>query len=253
MIVDGHVHVGAWNEPSFSGRATSLDDCVRVMRDSGISGALVMPTDQGDNEGLRRAILAHDGVDVALRLNAWVAPDDPDNAGWMDRHAEDIAAIKIHPSLLRRKPTDPVFDPFYARAKAHGWPVLIHTGRWQEMSGWPLALEVARAWPEVSFVLCHMGGDSTDLVEGVVSALAAADGPGNAFLGTESIRQYWVVDHAAKTLGAHRLVFGSDYNLNHPRSFIAVVEAMELSEAERETVLSGTLQGLLPARHRFSV
>lgn len=256
MILDGHVHVGPWKEPSFSGRATDLAHCVEVLRESGIGGALVMPTDRAENEGLLAALRAWEGqrggADPILRFNAWVDPLDPGNLPWLEAHAREIAALKIHPSFVRKPPTDPVYEPHLDAAAAHGWPVLVHCGRWQEMSSWRFGVELARRHPTVSFVLCHMGGDSTDLVQGVVDALSAEDGPRNAWLGTESIRQYWIVGAAIERLGADRVIFGSDYNLNHPRSFLAVVEALHLPKPQAQAVLGDNLDGLLPEALRFS-
>ena len=250
MILDGHVHVGRWREPSFSGRETDLDDAVRVMAESGVHGALVMPTDEGDNEGLLAAVGEYRGQ-VALRLCAWVDPGRPANLAWMEAHVTDLAALKIHPSFLRLRPTDPALWPWFRLAAKHGLPVLVHCGRWQEMSSWRFGLELAVGHPDVNLILCHMGGDGTDLIEAVVAALSAKGAPTNVWLGTESIRQYWSVQRAAHRLGAGRLIFGSDYNLNHPRSFLAVVYALALSAEDRAAVLGGNLQRLLPASQKF--
>ncbi len=223
-----------------------------MFRESGVGGALVMPTDTADNAGLLAEIAAHGDADgVALRFNAWVDPRGAGNLDWIEAHADGIAALKIHPSFLRMRPTDDGFGPYLRAAATHGWPVLVHCGRWQEMSSWRFGVELGLRHPDVDFVLCHMGGDSTDLIEGVVDALAAADGPANVYLGTESIRQYWIVGHAAERLGADRLIFGSDYNLNHPRSFIAVVDALNLSGEDAAKVFCGNLNRLLPAAQRF--
>jgi predicted TIM-barrel fold metal-dependent hydrolase len=250
MIIDAHAHVGQWLEPSFSNRETTLADADSDFSASGVDAALVMPTDQADNAGLLSAIQAHSGAPVSYRFCAWIDPRDSANLEWVEQNLAHIAALKVHPSFLRMRPTDSSLDPTYELAAVHGYPVLVHCGRWQEMSSWKFGVEIAERHPQTNFILCHMGGDSTDLIEATVDALAS-DGPTNAYLGTESIRQYWIVQHAVDRLGAERLIFGSDYNLNFPKAFVAVIDALRLSDADRVQVLGGNLNRLLPANQRF--
>ncbi len=252
MILDGHTHVGVWNEPSFSGRATDLADAVEVLAATGVRGALTMPTDQADNAGLLAAIESRDpSAAVGFRLCAWIDPRSEDNLEWIRQHASRIAGLKVHPSLVRTRPDDARYVPFLELAAQHGLPVLLHCGRWQEMSSYRFGVDLAQAHPAVAFILCHMGGDSTDLIEATVDALVAPGAPDNVWLGTESIRQYWSVQHAVDRLGPARLIFGSDYNLNHPGSFLAVIDALKLDASGRAAILGSNLNGLLPAAHRF--
>lgn len=246
-VIDGHVHVGRWRTPDFSGRATEVEDAARLYAELGYTSALVMPTDTGENARLLDGLLASS---FPFRFCAWIDPADPAAAAFLDERRDDVAALKVHPSFLRRRADDEVFEPFYRWGAAHGTPVLVHCGRWLEMASWRFPLAAAVRHPDVAFVLCHMGGDGTDLVEGAVEGVLAS-GADNVFFGTESIRQYWIVRHAISRLGPERVIFGSDYNLNHPRSFEAVVDALDLPPAARERVFFHNLNELLPAALRL--
>lgn len=246
-IVDGHAHVGRWRSSAFSGRATTLADAEALYRRLGYAGALVMPTDEADNRGLLEAIEASS---FPFRFCLWIDPEDDELPAFAEARADRIAALKIHPSLVGRRCTDAGFDRWFDWAAERGVPVLVHCGRWQEMASWRLGLERAEARPDVTLILCHMGGDGSDLVEETVGGLAERELP-NVRLGTESIRQYWVVQRAVDRLGARPLIFGSDYNLNHPRSFQAVVEALEVDEEARRGILADHLDAVLPSHLRF--
>ncbi|HIA01177.1 MAG TPA: hypothetical protein EYN06_08895 [Myxococcales bacterium] len=251
MIIDGHAHVGRWKESTFSARETHLSDADADFAASGVGGALVMPTDEADNAGLLAAISSRSGNEpINYRFCAWVDPRDEQNQPWIEANASRIAALKIHPSFLRMRPTDSALKSTYELAAKHSWPVLVHCGRWQEMSSWKFGVEVAQNHPQTNIIMCHMGGDSTDLIEATVDALCGS-GPTNAYLGTESIRQYWIVRHAVDRLGASRIIFGSDYNLNYPAAFVAVVDALGLNSDDRSAVLGSNLNGLLPESNRF--
>ena len=242
-VFDAHVHVGRWATPDFAGRDSNLADVARVLSAAGVTGALVMPTDSRDNDGVLAAVNAHVGV-PGLRFAAWVDPADDRAMPFVQDHAHEIRALKIHPSFARRPVTDPGFAPFLDVAEARGWPVVLHCGRWREVAGWELALEVAAARPALPFILSHMGGDSPSLVLGAATAIRDR-GLRNAWLGSESIREYWLVRQALDLVGPERVVFGSDHNLNHPGSFLAVVEALGLDPASRARVLGGNARALV--------
>ncbi len=251
QVFDAHVHVGRWLTQDFAGRASDLSDVAQVLRSCGITGALVMPTDAGDNEGLLHEVIRHQdtpGAAPALFFAAWVRPGDDSLIDFLSENLSRIHALKMHPSFNRLPITDAAYTPFLGLAERHRLPVVVHCGRWQEVAGYGLALEAAERHPDLPFILSHMGGDAPALVLGAAQAICER-GLSNAFLGTESIREYWLVGQALDLVGPERLVFGSDHNLNHPASFLAVIEALGLAPAERSMVLGGNAMRLL-ARER---
>ncbi len=249
MIIDAHAHVGSWREPGFASRTTSFDDAVALYGALDFQGALVMPTDTGDNAALLASVKAHEGT-PQFRFAYWIDPNAANNLAAFDACSSDVAALKVHPSFLRRPITDADFEPFFERAVALGLPVVVHCGRWREVAGFSLALDVAEHFPDLNIVLSHMGGDEPLLVRETVAAIQER-ALTNVFLGTESLRQYWVVQEALDALGSRRLVFGSDYNLNYPAAFLAVIRALDVDEVGRQRILGGNLNKLLPRAHRF--
>jgi predicted TIM-barrel fold metal-dependent hydrolase len=238
---DAHVHVGAWRTPDFAGHASGLDDVRRVLAESGITGALVMPTDDGDNPGLLGALEASHGTEAGpeLLMAAWCDPHRPDETmAFLESAGDRVRALKCHPSFARLPLTAPAYRPFLAYARDHDLPVVTHCGRWREVAGWEIALAAAEAFPTVPFVLSHMGGDGPLLVAGAAAAIRER-GLFHAYLGTESIREPWVVDRALEMVGPERLVFGSDHNLNHPAAFLAVIDALHLTPAAKTRILGG--------------
>lgn len=249
QVFDAHVHVGRWLTLDFAGRESDLTDVTRVLASAGVTGALVMPTDEGDNAGLLREVVHFgnaDGAMLALFFAAWIRPSDDSLHDFLENNLSLVRALKIHPSFNRLPLTDPTYEPYLNLAEVARWPVIVHCGRWREVAGWEKALEVAERHPEVPFILAHMGGDSPSLVMGAARAIRER-GLFNAYLGTESIREYWLVARALDLVGPERIVFGSDHNLNHPASFLAVIEALGLSPMEKNLILGGNAARLLGA------
>jgi len=242
-IFDAHVHVGKWLTPDFHGRESDLHDVADTLDRTGIEGALAMPTDAGDNAGLLAEMKDYRGK-VDFLFAAWIDPTDTNLNGFLKANAGTIRALKFHPSFSRTPITDDTFRPFLEYAGDNGLPAVVHCGRWLEKAGYELALEAATRYQTVPFILSHMGGDSPGLVMGAANAVSDRRLE-NVYLGTESIREYWLVGRALELVGPERIVFGSDHNLNHPASFIAVVDALDLPAADRDLILGGNARRLL--------
>ena len=179
---------------------------------------------------------------------AWVDPSHPGMMSFLDENIDDIAALKLHPSFLKIPPDAPEITPYWQWAEQHERPVVVHCGRWQEMSSYRFCVKIAQQYPTVSVIAAHMGGDSPDLVQATIEA---AKGLSNLYLGTESIRQPWLIQRAVDELGAQQVIFGSDYNLNSPRSFKCIIDDLTLDDAQRRAILSENINRLLPAGLKF--
>lgn len=248
--IDGHVHVGHWNLEDFAGQGTTLRQAQWVYARWNWAGALVCSTDRAENLVLLETLESAPASPVCWRMAWWACPKRDKDLGALREQVSRVAALKIHPSLSRLPVTDPSFAPYLALAEDQGLPVVVHCGRWREMAGFELALQAARLHPGTSFVLGHMGGDSPALVKGAVEAVVE-DRMDNVFFGTESIREPWLLEHAVRELGSDRLVFGSDYNLNHPEPFRRLIEVLDLTDAQREDIFRNNINRLMREGKKF--
>jgi predicted TIM-barrel fold metal-dependent hydrolase len=230
-VIDGHVHVGQWSE-RFFGLKVGLAEVDAVLSSCGVEGAAVTATDLRDNESLFRDI-------QSARLRYWFFPwINPAGAGGLralEEWGPAVAGLKFHPSCDGVRITDPRCGPYLEFARLKRLPVMVHCGRWQEMSSYRYALDVAGRYPDLQFLFAHMGGDEPGLVRATYEALAAG-GPANVRLGMEGIREYWLIRRAIDALGPHRIVWGSDFPIGHPKMYLGILEALELTEEERRWI-----------------
>lgn len=247
--IDGHIHWGTWRPEREGWPHAGLDDIREALRLSGIDGAVLMPTDRGDNEGLAAALAADGpGGDDGLHLFAWLDPHHPARTlAFLDAHRARVAGLKIHPSLERLKVTDPGWAPFLEVAEQRRLPVIVHSGRWQEMASWRFVLDVAERYPGAAFIVAHLGGDLPNLQQDCSKEMATRRLP-NAFLGTESIREYYSLRIALDRLGPEKIVFGSDYPLGWPAAYLQVLEGARPTEEERRLVRGENLLRLIGRR-----
>jgi len=237
VIVDAHQHIGAWDHPDFLGRRCSVSDAIAVLREAGIAGAVMAPTDQCDNAGLladmRAAIEA--GFTGPLWFVAWARPGT-EQVDWIEQHREAVAGIKIHPSLHRTRIIDEGFAPALELADQRGLVVLVHCGRWQEKASYRFAIEAAGRYRGARFLLAHAGGDTPPLATAAADLLAET-GLDNVWFEFSGLREYWVVERNVRAIGAERYLMGSDYNLAHPLSYLGAVRGMDLDDRQRARIL----------------
>lgn len=242
MVIDGHIHATYWSKEKFLGRGVGFDQLEHCLESCGIDGAVLTSTD------LRRNDLVLDFIKNKASKRywffPWVKPTEKADLNFVEKHIREIHGVKLHPSCDHIRVTDPRTQPLLEFASANSLPVMIHCGRWQEMSSYTYALEVARRYEGINFILSHMGGDTPELEMSTVSDLESSD-LRNVYLGIEGVREYWAVQEAVERLGADHIIFGSDYPLGHPRMYLGLVDALDIDDEERQLILGGNILRLL--------
>jgi predicted TIM-barrel fold metal-dependent hydrolase len=226
----------------FLGRGVPFGEMDECLAECGIDGAVLTSTDLRQNQAVVDFIKASGGR--RYWFFPWVRPSASEDMDFLRGRRDAVNGIKFHPSCDRIRITDRRVRPFLDFAARERLPVMVHCGRWQEMSSYRLALEVAQAYPSVKFILSHMGGDTPELEMATTDAIASA-GLDNIYLGIEGVREYWAVQRAVDELGASKVIFGSDFPLGHPRMYLGLVDALKVSSEDRDMILGGNILRLL--------
>jgi predicted TIM-barrel fold metal-dependent hydrolase len=150
-----------------------------------------------------------------------------------------FAAVKLHSMVYC---DDPLLDPLMEFCAAHGVPVLQHT--WKKVGpdgpgsgNLPLEatperlLALARRHPKVKFFGGHGGGDW----EWGVAAYKQVDNIWLDMGGGEAI--YGFMDLALRTMGAGRVVFGTDIWGRSIPSQVSRIAACDLPDTDLERML----------------
>ena len=93
-------------------------------------------------------------------------------------------------------------------------------------------------------IIAHLGGDQPSLCTSCASAVKES-GLKNVYLGTESVREFYFVNRVVKTVGAGRVIFGSDYNLGLPKMYIPIIESLSISSEEKDLIFHRNISRLL--------
>ena len=240
-IIDGHIHIGQWSNVFLDYNST-VEEAVTVMKESGVSSAIALPCDTFENDKLLSDIKLV--KDFVFHFAAWINPEDKTLDKFIQENSNYIKCFKFHPSFQRKNVLDASFKKYFDFAEELKIPVIIHCGRWKEIASYEFPIALARKRPELNIILAHLGGDQPSLCTECAKSLKES-GSDNLYLGTESVREFYFVNEVVKTVGADKVVFGSDYNLGLPKMYIPIVESLKISQEEKELIFSGNISRLL--------
>ncbi len=240
-IIDGHIHIGKWSNIFFN-YETTVSQAIDIMKSSGVEAAVCLPTDATPNEKLFNEIKGQ--KEFKFYFAAWINPEDKELDGFLEKNLRGISLFKIHPSVQKKRVTDNSYKKYIESALENKKPVVIHCGRWKEVASYEHALELSKKYPDLKIILAHLGGDQPSLYLECASEVKKINS-NNIYLGTESVREFYFVNKVVKTVGADKVIFGSDYNLGLPKMYIPIVESLDITESDKELIFSGNLLRIL--------
>ncbi len=104
---------------------------------------------------------------------------------------------------------------------------------------------IIRKFPRATIVFPHFG-DSQEY-DHIFKRIDLVAKNSNCYLDTSGYGhdRVGMLEYAVKTIGAERVLFGSDFSINCPATVIARIENAFLTEEEKRKILSGNVQNLL--------
>ena len=124
-------------------------------------------------------------------------------------------------------------------ARAYALPVLY------DVMGEVSAAELlATEYPEVSFIIPHLGSFADDWGAQLAFIDHLVRHP-NVYTDTSGVRRFDLLEQAVKRAGANKILFGSDGPWLHPGVELAKVRALGLPKSEERLVLGGNLLRLM--------
>jgi len=248
MIIDCHVHIGAWMRRFDGSEGDPVPEMVARARLHGIERLWVSslgtrgytadaPIEdvRASNDFVRRAIAAFpesiQGLCYVNPRHGQAALDE------IERCVADgpFVGIKLWISC---KANDPLVDPILERAAELGAPVLQHAwykrvGQMEFESTPAEVAEAGRRHPGVSLIMAHLMG------AGERGVLEIAPVP-NVLVDTSGgDPEGGLVEYAVRQLGAERVVFGSDAPGRSYGVQLGKVLAAGITPEQRELILHG--------------
>ena len=142
------------------------------------------------------------------------------------------------------KATDDRLDHIMDWAARHDVPVLHHawykqTVYYYQESTQAVIAVLAKRWPNVTIVMAHLCGG------GIRGVLDVADTP-NVLIDTSGSQpEAGIVEYAVRRLGAHRVIYGSDWPLRDFGTQIGRILGADITHADRQRIFYGNASQLL--------
>ena len=121
----------------------------------------------------------------------------------ISENTDIILGLKVHPFCSKTAMDDPKMEPYIELARKFHFPIVVHTGGCEEAE--PIHVwNVAKKYPDVNFVMVHMGlgSDNQEAIR-LLATLPNLYGD-TTWVPLESTIQ------AVKEVGSHKILFGSD-------------------------------------------
>lgn len=222
----------------------TAEELLRQMDDCGVEKAVICPAEpqiavynrQGNDATLAAAKQHPDRFIPFATCNPWYGAEAEEELRRC--FTEGCLGLKLHPPLQGFSLAQEIVYPLVEICQESGAPIYFHTGTLLCCEPFQL-LELARRFPEVDFIMGHMG--ATDYWYDTVPAAKKAE---NIYLETSGR----VGGLDKEVLGAGKVLFGSDSPIWNMKVQLTEVLRADLSAEERQGVLGGSLQALLARR-----
>jgi predicted TIM-barrel fold metal-dependent hydrolase len=236
VIIDAHVHLQG--SVYLGDERAGVDDLLRAMDEAGVSRAIVVGLEPEDSESIIEIATSY-----SSRLTSFIVVDPEDRTSFVIERAVVEGRIgglgeiylKCGPSQL----PEAYLRPVLKAARTHALPVMIHTGDFSYTA--PLLVtDMARRFPDVIFILAHMGS-----ITFVLDAIEIAKMFPNVYLETSGMTSPSMLRRAVAECGPERILFGSDYPFWHPLVELERIKATDLGMTTTRMILGENIAHLL--------
>lgn len=145
-----------------------------------------------------------------------------------------FVGVKVHPECSHQPIDSPATLEILGVASKLRIPVLVHTYGSGGVADPIRALNIVDLYPGLTIILGHMGGDNW---RGGIEAAAKCDG---IYVDPCSCTQPHAdkIKESVDSLGAERVLFGTDMPLLSPCWALGMVESAEITPRQREMILA---------------
>jgi predicted TIM-barrel fold metal-dependent hydrolase len=245
-IVDCHCHAGPGD--GLSGPWDSdahLRSYIRAAREAGIARTVLFPVFHSDYAHANRAVARIVAAERDRFFGfAFVHPvRDRGRVGELIAEAvqaHGFRGIKVH------RHDAPISAEICEVARAWGLPVLY------DVMGEVAQVELlARQYPQVPFIIPHLGSFSDDWRAQLALIDHLIRHP-NVYTDTSGVRRFDILRQAVRRAGPDKILFGSDGPWLHPGLELRKIGLLHLTRGASAKITGGNLLGLIsePARRR---
>lgn len=269
MIIDCHVHLNNYHEETRQPTERNLQELLAKMDERGIDHAVVITSylhnvDRPSAEEILEIARDVPRITVVEGLR-WRGESRTDLFAMEERIRDGLVrGIKLYPGYEPYAINDPSLEAVFRLAAKHKVPVMIHTGdtyskRAKLRHAHPLLVDdVAVDYPDVKFVICHLGNpwfkDTAEVLYKNDNVYADISGLVLGEFSTDFER--YMIQQLREMImfmgdPAKQLMYGSDWPLVRMAPYVKFLESLELPSEQMEAIRWRTASQLfgIPVKH----
>jgi uncharacterized protein len=254
MIVDCHTHLNNYHDEAVDDLPGSVEKLLRTMRRNRVDAAIALTSykvtpGRPSTRAVVDAVRDHPNLFVVAGLSF---------ADFREEDLEEIRpgveegkvkGLKIYPGYEPFFPSDPKLVPAMAFAREHRLPVMIHSGDTYTPKGklkyaHPLHVdEVAVDYPDVDFVICHIGNPwIRDTMEVVYKNANVYTDFSGLVLGDfedrfESYMRQQVQEMLLYGVQPEKCLYGTDWPIASMESYLDFMEELKMPPRDRKLMM----------------
>lgn len=248
MIIDAHAHL---SDTEYGNTEMYL----KVIKEAGIDQGVAVPgamldvrkmteyitgrakpdNPVPDNEYVEKAIKANQNIQGFICIN----PHDKDVNKQMEKgKKQGFKGLKLSPLSHQFSFASKGITSLADLCGDYGFPVYSHVV-YSPGASTAKFIQLAKQFPKTNFIIGHMGFGPADQ-----EALEAAKNLSNFYLET-STGNFLHIQETVKKIGSSKVIFGSEYPLSHPGIELEKILKLQITDREREEILSQNIKHLL--------
>jgi len=254
MIIDCHTHINNYHNEEVESLQQCLDDLLLHMKRNRVDISLILTSYKVTNgrPSTRNVVKAtrdsHNVYIVAgISYLHFSADEIPELREYL--HDGHVRGLKIYPGYEPFYPNDPKLSPIYDLAAEFNVPVMIHSGDTYTPKGklkysHPLHVDdVAVDYPNVNFVICHLGSPwFRDCMEVVYKNKNVYTDISGLVLGDfsdrfESYMRKQLQEMLVYGVEPDKVLFGTDWPISSMESYIEFIEELSIPEKDRKKIM----------------
>ncbi|MCC7132531.1 MAG: amidohydrolase family protein [Gemmatimonadales bacterium] len=254
MIVDCHVHLNNYQEDRVPTLDRCLADLLASLRRNRVDFALVLTSYKvtPGRPSTREVVMAiRDIPFLAVVAGLDYTTFTPGDLAELREYVQAgrVRGLKLYPGYQPFYPNDPKWTPAYEFAGTHGIPVMIHTGDTYTPKGklkyaHPLHVDdVAVDFPDVRFVICHLGNPwIRDCMEVVYKNANVYTDISGLTLGEfedrfEVFMRKQVQEMLLYGVEPDAVLFGTDWPISSLESYLDFMSDLAIPERDRRKIM----------------
>ena len=253
-IIDCHTHVNNYHHEDLESLQQCLNDLQREMRRNRIDIALVLTSYKvaPGRPSTREVVRAtRDFTNVYIVAGISYEHFSPEQLTELREYLRDgsVRGLKLYPGYEPFYPGDEKLRGVYELAAEFGAPVMIHSGDTFTPQGkvkfaHPLHVdEVAVDYPDVNFIICHLGSPwFRDCMEVVYKNRNVYTDISGLVLGDfsdrfEEFMHKQIQEMLAYGVEPDKVLYGTDWPISSMESYLEFMEELRMPEKDRRKIM----------------